>query len=60
MTSVTRSGAGHDQAEAWYYLGECYSESGQHELADEAWVLALTLNETRPVRHWHNVHPRWV
>lgn len=52
LSSLTRSGAGWDCAEAWFALARAYELRGQVDKAKEALWWVVELEETRPVRGW--------
>lgn len=52
LSSLTKSGAGWDCAEAWFALARAYELGGQVAKATEALWWVVRLEDTRPVREW--------
>ncbi|THV90219.1 hypothetical protein D6D27_05985 [Aureobasidium pullulans] len=52
LTSLTKSGEGWDDSEAWSLLARAHEESGQMERAREALWFLVELEDGRPLRPW--------
>lgn len=55
LYTLTKSGQGWDNAEAWFALARAYEESGQLNKAKEALLWVVDLEEKRPVRGWDSL-----
>lgn len=55
LSSMTKSGAGWDRAEAWFALARAYELSGQTAKARDALWWVVELEDSRPVREWPRV-----
>ncbi|GAO50118.1 protein prenylyltransferase [Saitoella complicata NRRL Y-17804] len=51
---------GWDIPEAWFDLAEIYEQLEEHEEAESCLWYCVDLENTRPVRRWESVVPRWV
>lgn len=55
VSTLTKSGQGWDNAEAWFALARAYEESGQLNKAKEALLWVVDLEEKWPVRGWDSL-----
>lgn len=55
LSTLTKSGQGWDNAEAWFALARAYEESGQLTKAKEALLWVVELEEKWPVRGWDSL-----
>lgn len=55
LSTLTKSGQGWDNAEAWFALARAYEESGQLNKAKEALLWVVDLEEKWPVRGWDSL-----
>ena len=55
LSSLTKSGRGWDNSEAWFALAKVYEDGGQVEKAKEALWWVVELEEKRPVRGWDSL-----
>lgn len=55
LSTLTKSGQGWDNAEAWFALARAYEESGQLSKAKEALLWVVELEEKWPVRGWESL-----
>lgn len=55
LSTLTKSGQGWDNAEAWFALARAYEESGQVIKAKEALLWVVDLEEKWPVRGWDSL-----
>ena len=55
LSTLTKSGTGWDNSEAWFALARAYEESGQLDKAKESLWWVVELEEARGVRHWGNI-----
>lgn len=55
LSTLTKSGQGWDNAEAWFALARAYEESGQLNKAKEALLWVVDLEENWPVRGWDSL-----
>lgn len=55
LSTLTKSGQGWDNAEAWFALARAYEESGQVNKAKEALLWVVDLEERWPVRGWDSL-----
>lgn len=59
LDTVTKL-SGWDLSEAWLLLGEAWEKMNDLKNAKKAYLYAIELENTRPVRHWRNVSPRFI
>ena len=55
LSSLTKSGRGWDNSEAWFALAKAYEDGEQVEKAKEALWWVVELEEKRPVREWDSL-----
>lgn len=55
LSTLTKSGQGWDNAEAWFALARAYEESGQLSKAKEALLWVVEIEEKWPVRGWDSL-----
>lgn len=55
LSTLTKSGQGWDNAEAWFALARAYEESGQLNKAKEVLLWVVDLEEKWPVRGWDSL-----
>ncbi|EMR08545.1 hypothetical protein PNEG_03026 [Pneumocystis murina B123] len=60
MLDMVTKLSGWDSSEAWLLLGESWEKMNDLKNAKKAYWYAVELEDTRPVRHWRNVSPRFV
>ncbi|KAG5517975.1 hypothetical protein PMAC_000430 [Pneumocystis sp. 'macacae'] len=60
MLDMVTKLSGWDLSEAWLLLGEAWEKMNDLENAKKAYWYAVELENTRPVRHWRNVSPRFI
>ncbi|KAG5437295.1 hypothetical protein PCANB_001088 [Pneumocystis canis] len=60
MLDMVTKLSGWDLSEAWLLLGEAWEKMNDLKNAKKAYLYAVELENTRPVRHWRNVSPRFV
>lgn len=53
LSSLTKSGAGWDDSDAWFTLARAYELSGQEDRAKEALWWVVELEEGRGIRSWN-------
>ncbi|QSL66872.1 hypothetical protein MERGE_001259 [Pneumocystis wakefieldiae] len=60
MLEMVTKLSGWDSSEAWLLLGEIWEKMNDLKNAKKAYWYAVELEDTRPVRHWRNVSPRFL
>lgn len=60
MLDMVTKLSGWDLSEAWLLLGESWEKMNDLKNAKKAYWYAIELENTRPVRHWKNVSPRFA
>ncbi|KAG4305024.1 hypothetical protein PORY_001699 [Pneumocystis oryctolagi] len=60
MLDMVTKLSGWDLSEAWLLLGEIWERMNDLKNAKKAYWYAVELENTRPVRHWRNISPRFI
>ncbi|KEF60562.1 uncharacterized protein A1O9_02123 [Exophiala aquamarina CBS 119918] len=60
LTTLTKLGSGWDNSEAWLALARANELGGEVEKAKEILWWCVELEDTRPIRHWHNIGGGYV
>lgn len=60
LTTLTKLGSGWDNSEAWLALARANELGGEIEKSKEILWWCVELEDTRPIRHWHNIGGGYV
>jgi len=60
LSTLTKLGSGWDNSEAWLALARANELGGEVEKAKEILWWCVELEDTRPIRHWHNIGGGYV